>query len=558
MNETLFRCSSNCTLECESTYFTGTAYFSQLSYQSTSLQINNSIDVITSDYITSIELAHRINHDMTLFDVTTTLYEQTKSLLKRLDGFVAAATAFNAGFNNTSFLYVMRDMEQFCVIIENYMTFYQSTYKVMRWRAVDYVSQTVKQVQDLSYELETAPSSFHSFYEAQWFYTSLSPLLDKSIVNMKLASTFLSKVQSDEVNIKSVNSPNRFYLQDYDKAFCHNMYSVISQIFDRIVPILSYASQKISQWLLDNSKNITYSTAYKFSNFSAEKFADQSGHTSNIPNLWTLLKCYECDFASEVLNYSVWSKLVEQLSESLSDTTVLCLLQYEQTLEVAYNVSKQQLPLSPEWMLGDILSSYSTDLKLNLEAMDALLHAYATGTVTLQETIANIGHLVQIMSDNVVNIESKISSSSAEWQNDVIVWQNNLSAVYASIINNVIGLSQFLFRNANISSFSSSLSIWYLHKVLLDVIYSNNETLADFPALIPLFKENLTEFLKLNSTEVIKETLSRVINNNVVYSQIYYETIKACNDQWVEKAKEVQQTIDVYNSYFIVDDLFIE
>ena len=489
----------------------------------------------------------------------TALYEQTSSLLYQINGFISAAAAFNLGFWKIINRFVIVDMQLFRKIMTDYKTFYNNTYKVVRHRAAEYVTQAIKQIQDLSYAIKMAPTSFNSFYEAQWFYTSFFSLLDKCVVNTRMASTYLMQVQNDEISIRPKNSPDRFYLDDHDSAYCFNKYSVISDAFEKIVPVLSYGSQKISQWIEINSKNITYSSAHQFSNYSSGTMIPENDNNNPVPNLWNLLACTECDFTSNLLNFSTWKNLVEKLTTPMNDAVLTCLLEYEETLELAHNASQQPFPQPPTWMLGDILSTYVTDLNLNLITLNTLLRSFLAGLTTLQETTANIDNIMKLMSKDVANIQEKILSSAVTWQSDVLNWQSDLNVLYTSIVANVVDLSQFMPINANLSAFGRSLSPWYLHKVLLNVIYYfPNEPLTDNPSLIPLFKQNLTEFLKTNSSAVINDTLSRIVDTNILYAQVSCETIEASDDAWTEYTNEVQQTTSLYKSLFTVDETFVQ
>ena len=487
----------------------------------------------------------------------TSLYDQTSSLLYQIDGFISAADAFNFGFYKISLLFVSVDIARYSELMNEYLMTYNSTYKVKRQRAADYIFQATIQIQDLSHEMEIAPNSFANLYEAQWFYASFLSLLDKCMSTIKLANSYLIQVRSDEINIQEAYSPNRFYRHDHDTKACHGMYFNVLQLFAKTIPWLRYSFQKISQWLQENQTNITLINAYKLYNDSSGN-TDAEDNASKWPNLWTLLKCNECSFENEVLNFSSWKNIVGDLTTGLGDIVATCLLEYERSLQIAYNTSQQPLSTSPTWLLGDILSIYVNDLKLNIQTLDTLLHSYVTGTITLQETITDIDNIVKIMSENVANIEDKFLSSAATWQNDVRKWQGELNSLYTSIISDVILLHQFMPFNANLSAFGRSLSVWYIDKVLLNVIYFFYIPLVYEPSLRSLFSQNLTEFLVTNSSEVMNRTLSRTVANNIQYSKMSCETIETIDNDWKGYTDEVQQTTSSYKSYFLVDQTFIQ
>ena len=514
-------------------------------------------DLITRDYTAAIELSHRINHDNILIKNVTVLNSQTSSLLNQIENIMTVAKAFNDGFNDVIRL-VTNDMKQYNAIVEDYMIAYDTVYKAMRHRAANYVFQAVRQVQDLSYELETAPTSFDSFYDAQWFYTSLSPLLDRCVVSIRLASSYLIKVKYDEANNQPIHSPDRFYLHESGATLCYTQYSIISQVFDKTISVLSYASQKVSQWLQGHSRNITYSTAYKFSNFGTENFLHDNLNISDTSDLWTLLKCTECDFNSDPLNYSIWRSLVNDLTWSMSSNIITCLMEYEEALLAAHNSSVQLSPSPPSWYFSDTMSNYVAALKFNELTLDKLLHDYMIGTKTLQEVTSSIANTALIMSKNVQSIEDEIVSSAVTWRNDVIKWRNGLIELFILIADDILNLSQFIIDSTSLEAFGRSLSVWHIQRVFLDVVsYQKDEAIVNYPSLIPVFNANLTSFLQYNARSVINETLFSIIENNLHYSQQQCKAITSSNELWAQFADQVKQTTTLYETFFVLDDDFV-
>ena len=448
-------------------------------------------------------------------------------------------------------------MDAYSNLMNEYLMTYNNTYKVNRHRAADYTLESIRQVQDINHEMEKAPNSFSNLYEAQLFYASFLLQLDKSLLTMKLANSYLAQVSDDETNIRLEYSPDRFYRHDFDTRFCHDIYFTVSQVFAKTLPFLRYSSLKISHWIKENYINSTLSNAFElFNNSSGDNQTEDGGY--ELPNLWNLLKCNECNGENNMVNYSVWKTIVKNLTTTINDATFTCLLEYEQTLQTAYNTSQQPSPPSPTWLLDDILSIYVNDLKLNIQTLDTLLHSYVTGTITLQETITDIENIVKLMSDNVANIEDKFLLSAVTWQNDVRQWQNELNNLYSSIINDIILLHQYMPFNVNLSAYSRSLSVWYIDKVLLNVIYYNDDPLVGDSSLLSIFNHNVTEFLITNSSTVVNKTLSRTVATNIEYSEMSCETIEASDNAWKEYTNDVLQITSSYKSYFIIDETFIQ
>ena len=573
VNETLFNCATKCTKECLSSHFSGSISFAQLSSQAINYLINTKGDEILKDYLSAQELLHRIDGDVTLTDNLQRLNEQTKYLLFQINSISVAAKLINKGFSKFMSQFVLDDVNKVRNTLLNFSSVYNNFYKSNRQLAAEYVVQVTKNLLDLSNEIHRAPMFFSSFYDAQWFYTSLASLIDKCVVSTRLAGTYLLQVLKDEANINLENSPDRFYYSDLSAQVCYHRYSITSQSLETIASFLSYASQKILRWIEKNSQNIINSTSEKLLEALITKSNNNNNNNNNkhditgnfsgvtredLPNLWELLECAECNVTVSMLNYSTWFRLVENLTMSSSEAISNCLFEYERTLEMAYNTTIQLLKVAPSWKLEDTLSNYTHDFAFDMQSLSSCLHSLITGTSTLQETIANVADITQSMNNNIVYIEDKIASVTEQWLNDVNNWHNDVNVLYTLIASNAFSLLQYMSDNTNITTCIMSLYIWYLDTIYLDIVYYYRLPLtyqSDF--IYYMFYLNLTNFLQFEAANVTQDTLSTVFKTNIKHAKQLSHTIQSLTIDWSEQAKQIIKLCNQYKGDFIVHDAFI-
>ena len=568
VEKTLVGCVSNCTLECQSTHFSGTDSFSQLSAKNINLTLSKKrSDAITNDFLTAVELIHRINHDIALIEFMITLYENTSSQINRITRFVEATVAFNSGFNKIISKYASVDMSRLRNLIVEYLHTYNNAHKFNRNRAADYISQAIRQIQDLNFEIETAPTFFSTLYEAHRFYTSLLFLLDKCLSHIQLASSYLSRAQNAEINISLLYSPDKFYHNDSESVLCNGKYSSIIQLFDKIVPFLSYMSSKLFRWIQNNTDKNILSTASIVASQLKETFVNDAIKSNNesisdaIPNLWYMLECVECNVTSEHFTFSLWSSFVKNVTDTMSNEIVSCLLQYEQMLKVIYDASSQQLlPLPPKWKLAEMLSTFIGNLELYSQSLKTLSHAVISGTVTMQETIATCENILKFLSDNMVSVENRITSSAQTWQDDIVLWQSELETFYYSVAQVILQLNQFMPNNANLTTVTRNLRFWTIADVVLNVIYYDTNPLPFFdPVIQEQFNQNLTDFLTKNAASFIHKIVSsRIINTNLLKAQRQNEAFIQAHKRWSNFVDDISQVIAGYVKFFVVDESFIQ
>ena len=559
VDDSLFLCSTSCSQECESTHYTGSISFSQIASQITNLLLSSKGDVITNDYVNAVELRHRVSHDVDLIYNINDLYDSTTFFVTKVNRFSAAASSFNNGFRKIMFFFVTVDITMLQYLVQTYQSTYNNTFKSSRQLATEYLVQATRNLQDLSNEMRKASKIFNSFYDAQQFYTSFYALLDKCVVSSSLAYSYISQVLLDESNNTSIEySPDSFYNNDLKAKSCKTSYSNMMNSIKLIAPILSYASQKISQWLQENSQHIIYAAAANFLSVTHSTNSNDDSISRNAPDLWTLLECVECNITNDVLNYSMWIKLVENVIISpASEEISRCLSEYESTLNDVYEKTKHFRETTPTWMLGDILSFYSSNLRQHAQLLNTYTHSFITGKSTLQETLANVAYIVKFMSTNVTAINDKIASSAEQWLKDVVSWRNDIIASYVSTLNSIVSLFQFMPKNTNLTADVRAVSVWYFDTVLLDIIYYEDFPLLKMPHLISMFNNNLTTFLELYAANVTNVIMKNLVQTNIDYAQASEEEIQLISNEWSTRVDNLSNIINQFQSGFTIDDAFI-
>ena len=555
----MFLCSTNCTQECKSTKYGGSTSFSQISSQATDSVLGLKGYQITNDYVNSIELSHRLFHDIDLVYTVSDLHYMTTVLLTKIDSFTYAASSFNNGFKKFINYFVSSDIEKLQVILANFQSTYISAYKVSRHLAMKYLSQTTRNFQDLSHEMRGAPKSNSSFYDAQRFYTSFYSLLSKCIVSSRLASSYLSQALIDELrNTHLEYSPGSLYHDAFEATSCNKTYTNILQSLEIIEPFLSYSSQKISVWLKENSQSIIFATAAKFLNASmnAAVFVDNDNASSDVLDLWTLLVCNSCNTTEKLINYSSWIKLVHNLIK-FSATLPSCLLAYNDALKMTYIATEQLKTATPTWSLGDILSAYTTSLKQQAQSLNANTHSYITGVSALQDALSIVENIVKYMHTNVTAIEEKIASSSEQWLNDVARWRSDITTLYESIVSSLVSLYQFMPGNTNLTETVRLLSIWNINTVLLDIVYYDDSPLLSLPYFIDLFNYNLTQFLQYQASNATNIIFANLVRSNINYAKQSQRELQSLCNAWFAQVDNLTNLIYQAKTDFSINDAFI-
>ena len=608
-------------MECESSHYPSTVSFSHLSSLAIDLMTKAQVDYITHDYVSAVELSHRIYHDVKLVDSLISLHNQTTALVAHIVSLSNAAKALETGFGKLKSFIFTSDIKKVHDFIANLSAAYSNGQQQTRKLAAEYLLQVFGNMRDLTNEMHKAPIAFKTMHEAQWFYSSVSKLLDKAILSIEIATTYLSQAVSEEAFNKFEYSPDSFYKSKSAATFCQDWYFRMFHFLDRISPMLSYASLRVSLWLRENSQDIIYSLAKSFQSMStdsiensqikrlkqgnnytadnpSQNFTSGSNQTYNINNytsttnlvenrsstksnrlmkpisnindsenyvtsyilgFWDLMECYDCNFSLDLLKHfkSNWTSLAKKITESASDSTSYCLLQYEHTLEKAYKSVNFSLPDAPIWSLEIALSKFISEILQAVNMLNSITHSYLIGETHLQDTINLIKLNFKGVSNNVMNAKQKITLSAVSWRDDIILWQAKVNLTYFSIINNLASLLSFLSDNSRHLAPAKSLLIWHLNKVLLDVIHYNDIPLLYHLSFFEVFQHNFTHFLQFNATSVLQDILIKSINESLAYSIQSQETIEAlCND-WFTQINDANKLINDYESDLVIDEAFL-
>ena len=539
-------------MECTATYFSGSISFSQISSQATNLLLDSHHDNIKYDYVTSLELSHRLNGDNTLIDSLSVFLNETSYLASVLTTFANTSFSLQQGYH--AFYYQQTAAHDFSTLqksISNFISAYNDLCR-SRQLAMRYVSQAISQLVNLDNLMRTAPNSYDSYFRAQMFYTTMWTELTLAETNMQLSTEYLALVISDEMNgqYRHKYLPSSFYVSSSVTDTCRSLYRQTSQAFILLSPKLAYVRQKISLWLQDHNESIFNST---IDSLFQNQFAAASV-SSSVPGLWALLQCDELNCAN-LANYSSWAEILAAYTESRGTELMGdCLSLYEITLQKFYNTAVLPALATPMWYLNDMLIIPLIDLQINTEKANVIIHTYLTGARSEQEAIAHLNDCLQSMTVILKKIENTVLMSAIDWNNDVIEWRDHIIFQYMTLVDGFISLAKFMPNNAALINTISNMFIWSRPNVQLNVFSLNNPDLR----VIGNISTNLLNYFQHNASSFIREAVIAAIEFNLAYAQQHCDELRLMLTKWYGQRDNISNIVSQYSQQFLVGDSFIK
>ena len=545
-NETFFECVTSCSLECEATYFSGSISFSQFSSQATKSLMDAYGDVIEHNYKVAVELTHRLSDDITPTYSLNDLTNTTDYLMSEIITFEKTIQTFENGYSVFS-RFVSSDFSALTRIVGNFVTVYNSVYN-SRQLVSQHFTLTISHVTDIDNLMKIAPVAFDNYLNAHIFYTATLTKLTNSGIDAKLSIVYLARVVQDEkTEPKQRYSPNTFYSDNTAAQTCTNLYEQTTEGLSKLLQALSYASQKITSWLENNSASIFNSTI----DIAISEFK-QGKTSSDVPGLWMLLECVDCNTTNNLADYETWNQLfATYLTTSIRDSLNNCLLQYEKSLQSTYSATIQPSLVSPfSWNLNELLMTPMAALNTDLEQTKSIIRLYLTGSDSLQNTTANLNSIFLSLTGTMNKIENVLLMSLNDWSNDVISWRNTIIEQYNSFANSVVSLSQFLTYNTDLLNSILNMNIWR-HPIVKSNIASSG-SIDD--QVISQIRFDLRNYFQLSAPSFITSTLTSAIQFNLNYAQRLCDELQTMLTNWYSQVNNISDTINQYGQQFLVAD----
>ena len=545
-NETFFECVTSCSLECEATYFSGSISFSQFSSQATKSLMDAYGDVIEHNYKVAVELTHRLSDDITPTYSLNDLTNTTDYLMSEIIIFEKTIQNFENGYSVFS-RFVSSDFSALTRIVGNFVTVYNSLYN-SRQLVSQHFTLTISHVTDIDNLMKIAPVAFDNYLNAHIFYTATLTKLANSGIDAKLSIVYLARVVQDEkTEPKQRYSPNTFYSDNTVAQTCTNLYAQTTEGLSKLLQALSYASQKITSWLENNSASIFNSTI----DIAISEFK-QGKTSSDVPGLWMLLECVDCNTTNNLADYETWNQLfATYLTTSIRDSLNNCLLQYEKSLQSTYSATIQPSLVTPfSWNLKELLMTPMAALNTYLEQTKSIIRLYLTGSDSLQNTTANLNSIFLSLTGTMNTIENVLLMSLNDWSNDVISWQNTITEQYNSFANSVVSLSQFLTYNTDLLNSILNMNIWRHPIVKLNI--ASTGSIDD--QVISQIRFDLRNYFQLSAPSFITSTLTSAIQFNLNYAQRLCDELQTMLTNWYSQVNNISDTINQYGQQFLVAD----
>ena len=549
-NETFFECVTSCSLECEATHFSGSISFSHFSSQGTKFLMEAYGDLIENNYKVAVELTHRLNDDITLTYILNDFTNPTVYLMSEIITFAKTTQILGDGYsgfyNNT----VTADFSMLRAEIDHFVTVYNSVYN-SRQLVAQHFTLTISHVTDIDNLMKTAPVAFDNYLNSHVFYTTALSKLANLGTNAKLSIDYLARVIQDEkTEPKQRYSPNVFYSDNTAAQACNNLYEQTTEGLSKLLQAISYASQRISQWLVDNSANILNSTI----DIAISEF-ELGINSSDVPGLWMLLECVDCNTTNYLAEYETWTQLfTTYLTTSIGDSLNNCLLQYEISLQ---STKSATIPLQlavPYWKLYDLLVTSLATLNTDLGQLKSIIHLYLTGSDSLQSTIANINTIFLSLTDAINKIEKVLMMSYNDWRNDVISWQADINVQYDQFVNSVVSLSQFLTNNTDLLDALLNMAIWRRPFAKLNAFGIG---LFDEQVIMQI-ENDLRNYFQNYVTNVITAALTSATQFNLNYAQQRCNELQTMLTNWYSQVNNISDLFHQYGQQFLVADEVIK
>ena len=546
-NETFFECVTSCSLECEATHFSGSISFTQFSSQATKFLMDAYGDVIEHNYKEAVELTHRLSDDITPSYSLNDLISTTDYLLTEITAFEQKIQFLEGGYS-LFYKFLSSDFSALSTV-SNFMTAYNNMYNSTRRMVSQHFTLTVSHVTDIDNLMKFAPVAFENYLNAHIFYTATLTKLTNSETNAKLSIDYLARVIQDEkTKPKQRYLPEKFYSDNTAAQTCNNLYEQTTEGLSKLLQALSYASQKISSWLENNSACIFNSTI----NIAIPEFK-QGKNSSLVPGLWILLECVDCMIINNFAEYETWNQLfATYLTTSIRDSLSNCLLQYEKSLQSTYSATIQPSLVTPfYWNLDDLLVISLATLNTDLEQTKSIIQLYLTGSDNLENIVANLNSIFLSLTGTMNKIENVLLMNHNDWSNNIIRWRNNFIEKYKPLVNSVVSLTQFLTNNTDLINAILSMRIWRHPTVKLNIVSSS--TITDNQVTSQIWND-LRNYFQLSGPNFITSTLISAIQYNLNYAQKLCDDMQTMLTNWHSQVNNISDTINQYSQQFLVTD----
>ena len=557
-NESLFNCITNCTLECQSSYYPSTLSFSQLSSQAESSLLSKKGDAISKEYLDASQLFYRLDFDSTFLNTLGSSYEPIEIILNVLDIIFPISLTFMDAVQMYNNVFIKASLYKLQQYFNSFIVAYNSNYKEIRQLASDYVSEAAFELYDLDKRMQLAPTAFEKPNDAQLFLTGMLLLFDKCMLSTNAAIAYLSQAVKDEINLHTNSSTKSFYANETYSLFCNNTYSSTLQTLENIINIISFARQKVLLFLAANNDLFSEAAVNTFSIIITNQSLNDND-TSFIPGLWTLFQCMNCSDGGHwpSLNYSTWMNFKSNINSNVAVVITQCMLHYEQALSDAYKSTFQFVETTPDWSLIAMVDFNKQALKRSGAIFNSISHSYILGSVNLQATIQGIESVLENVTASVQNIATIFSSSVINWNRDVVIWQNNFIALFQSVFRSTTVFSQFMPNTKGLASTFSSLAMWTASSMKLGSYYSYSTTNPSYIDVLQRVNNILINYTSEATTALLTDIAELAYGYNIGYTLNMDKYITKQSNQWMELSENLTEFMTAYQKRFIIGGEFI-
>ena len=520
--------------------------FSQLSSQAIDLLLKSE-NQIETDYENALELSYRLNDNFKMINSVSDLLEKTNSLLYKITSFINITDNFARSYSDFTINVIDDDFTSIREYLNPIALAYNDTYKKTRLRTVQYISQAVDLVQDLDNYVQTASESFSNISDAQYFYRSFLCALNQCIASIRYAKIYLSLTQHDEHNLS--NNEYRFYLNDSYEILCATLYSNILEDLNNFEPILNSIYEKISQWLQNNTCNISYLTSEDCKNNDIQNV---TASERKIPGLLSLIMSYcNCDNSISRFNRSRWNILVKNfMIAQRADSAKHCLLQYEQSLNKLYISASQTISTIPTWKLGDVIAQYLNVLSNETKFLrNDVWYPSLLGSISLQDAMKGIQKHAYMMASNLSAIKEEIVTSQKMWKAEVTSWNDSVVNMYLSLLNELQTFIHFFKYKENAIDILSSLKIWQHPVIDISYVFGSDIDIDIINYVNSNCWSNITRYMTVTMTKAVSPNLDR--------SSVFLAQFNMLHDTWQSSFQQVLSNVNKFSNSFTIDDQFV-
>ena len=442
----------------------------------------------------------------------------------------------------------MNDFKIVETVLTKFLSFYNQNYREMRHGATDHLSEAVKCVRDLNFDMMNSPSSFSVLHDAQWTYTRMLASLNKCASSAGLVVQYLTLAVKNESIIQQQYKPSRFTFEG-NISLCTEKFSVIFETFENIFVFFTYAIHRLNQWQRDNEENILFSSTKILANSQSKN--SSLNYNNSWPGIWQLFNL------GEQFNKSTWVTLTKPLKNSLVVDVTNCLLTYEHVLESVLNFSNPSIKglpmLFPNTSVGELLHS----LDLQNFAIDTLIRSYLKGNINSLDTASKTSNLLKDVSNNLSLLNDEWTKMKIFWFSNIGDWCDDVKAAYSSLISQLIILSKFIDASTELSMSVSNMQINYRPFIIItpDIIIKfkapNNERAAE--NIADIWVSYLTE----SATSTVRDTLSNIENSIKARGQELASITASLYNDWKSLKLLINVETDDYINSFSLDDHFV-